>query len=114
MNVTDHAKRRSQQRAIPEMMVDLLREIYQLSQKAGIGIEQGFVEKSISFIETLPYDAAASLTRDVWEGKPSEIEYQNGTVVRLGQHYGIDTPINRFVYHCILPMELKARKKERP
>ncbi len=93
-----------------QMMVDLLREIYQISQQAGIGIEQGFVEKSVSFIETFPYDAAASLTRDVWDGKPSEIEYQNGTVVRLGQQYGIDTPINRFVYHCILPMEMKARK----
>jgi len=41
--------------------------------------------------------------------KPSEIEYQNGTVVRLGEIYGVETPVNRFVYNCILPMELKAR-----
>lgn len=93
-----------------QMMVDLMTEIYLLSQKIGINIESGFVDKTISFIDTIPYEATSSLTRDVWENKPSEIEYQNGTVVRLGDKYGIDTPINKFVYYCILPNELKARK----
>jgi 2-dehydropantoate 2-reductase len=92
-----------------QMMIELLKEIYSLSQKIGIKIEPGFLENSISFIDSFPYDSTSSLTRDVLEGKPSEIEYQNGTVVRLGQKYGVDTPINRFVYNCILPMELKAR-----
>jgi 2-dehydropantoate 2-reductase len=39
------------------------------------------------------------------------IEYQNGTVVRLVKKYVVDTPVNRFVCNCILPMEIKARKK---
>lgn len=95
-----------------QLMHDLLNEIYLLSQKAGIVIKSDFVEKSIAFIDKLPYDSTSSLTRDVWEGKPSEIEYQNGTVVRLGEKYGIDTPVNRFVYSCILPLELKARSIE--
>ena len=94
-----------------QLMIELLQEIYNLSQKIGIHIESDFVEKAIAFIETFPYETTSSLTRDVLEGKPSEIEYQNGTVVKLGIQYGIDTPINRFVYNCILPMELKARKK---
>jgi 2-dehydropantoate 2-reductase len=92
-----------------QMMVDLMNEIYALSQRVGVHIEPGFVNKTISYIDTLAYDATASLTRDVWEGKPSEIEYQNGTVVRLAEKYGIETPVNRFVYNCILPMELRAR-----
>jgi 2-dehydropantoate 2-reductase len=92
-----------------QMMIGLLEEIYSLSQKIGIKIEPGFLEKSISFIDSFPYDSTSSLTRDVLEGKPSEIEYQNGTVVRLGKKYGVDMPINRFVYNCILPMEMKAR-----
>ncbi len=93
-----------------KLMNDLLNEIYKLSQKAGINIQSDYVEKSIAFMDTFPYDSTSSLTRDVWEGKPSEIEYQNGTVVRLGEKYGIDTPVNRFIYNCILPMELRARK----
>jgi 2-dehydropantoate 2-reductase len=92
-----------------QMMIELLTEVYQLSQKIGIQIESNFIEKTVSFIDTFPPDSTSSLTRDVWEGKPSEIDYQNGTVVKLGKRYGIDTPINRFVYNCILPMEKKAR-----
>lgn len=95
-----------------QLMVELLDEIYRLSQKAGIQIETDFIDKTISFTDSLPYDSTSSLTRDVWEGKPSEIEYQNGTVVRLGKKFGVDTPVNRFIYNCILPMELKARKKK--
>ncbi|HBS88177.1 MAG: 2-dehydropantoate 2-reductase [Bacteroidetes bacterium GWF2_38_335] len=92
-----------------QMMIDLLNEIYLISQKAGVAIESGFVEKSVSFIETFPYDSTSSLTRDVWEGRPSEIDYQNGTVIKLGEKYGVETPVNRFIYNCILPSELKAR-----
>lgn len=92
-----------------QLMIELLQEIFLLSQKIGVNIETGFVDKTVSFIDTFPYDSTSSLTRDVWDKKPSEIEYQNGTVVRLGEKYGIATPINKFVYECILPSELKAR-----
>jgi 2-dehydropantoate 2-reductase len=92
-----------------KLMIDLINKIYLLSQRIGVNIEPNFVEKTVSFIDTFPYDSTSSLTRDVWEGKPSEIEYQNGTVVKLGEKYGVATPINRFVYQCIMPSELKAR-----
>lgn len=92
-----------------QMMIGLLAEIYALSQKLNIKIESDFVNKSMSLIDSYPYDSTASLTRDVWNGKPSEIEYQNGTVVKIAKKYSINVPINEFVYNCILPMEIKAR-----
>lgn len=101
-------------RELPEtrqMMIDLMNEVYSLSQKIGIQIESDFVDKSVLAIDKFPYETTSSLTRDVWEGKPSEIEYQNGTVIRLAEKYNVDVPINRFVYSCILPMEKKARGK---
>ena len=100
-------------REIPEtrkMMVDLLNEIYLLSQKVGVRIDSDFIEKTVAGIDSLPYDTTSSLTRDVWEGKPSEIEYQNGDVVRIAEKYNVDVPVNRFVYSSIIPMEMKARK----
>jgi len=92
-----------------DMMIQLLTEIYVLSQKVGVKIAPNFIEKTVAFIDSFPHDSTSSLTRDVWEGKPSEIDYQNGTVVKLGEKLGVDTPINRFVYNCILPGEIKAR-----
>ena len=92
-----------------QLMIELLQEIFLLSQKVGVKIEPDFIEKTVSFIDTFPYDSTSSLTRDVWAKRSSEIDYQNGTVVKLGEKYGVATPINRFVYHCLLPGEFKAR-----
>ena len=92
------------------LMIAVLQEVYDLSQKIGIRIAPEFVGKTLAFIDSFHYDSTSSLTRDIWDGKPSEIEYQNGTVVRLGEKYGVPVPVNRFIYHCILPMERRARK----
>jgi 2-dehydropantoate 2-reductase len=92
------------------MMVDLFNEIFTLSQAIGIGVEDGFVDKTMAFIDTFPFDTTSSMARDIWEGKPSEIDYQNGTVVALGEKHGVPTPLNRFVCYAILPMEIRARK----
>ena len=101
-----------EQKETRQMMIELFAEIYQLSQKMGIKIEPDFIDKTIAFIDTLPYESTTSLSRDVWEGKPSEIDCQNGTVVKLAEKFGVDVPVNRFVYNCILPMEKRARLKK--
>lgn len=93
-----------------EMMRGIIYEIFEISKKAEIKITKDEVEELIAFFDTFPYDATSSLTRDVWNGRPSEIEYQNGTVVKLGARYGVETPINRFIYDSIVPLENKARK----
>lgn len=91
------------------MLEKLFSEVYNVAIAAGINLPDSIVAKTMKAIDTFPPESTSSLTRDVWEGKPSEIEYQNGTVVRLGEKYGIPTPVNKFVYSTILPMELKAR-----
>jgi 2-dehydropantoate 2-reductase len=94
-----------------KMMNDLLCEIYELSFGEKIRLDNKIVEKTMRLIDSYPYESTSSLTRDVMEGRPSEIEYQNGMVVRLGEKFKISVPVNRFIYHCILPMELAARAK---
>ncbi len=93
-----------------EMMIALMEEIYNLAIAKNVNIKSDFVGKSVSFIDSFPYDSTSSLTRDVLEGKPSEIEYQNGTVVKLAKEIGLDVPINEFVYKCIIPIENRSRK----
>ncbi|MFP4289433.1 MAG: ketopantoate reductase family protein [Bacteroidales bacterium] len=99
-------------RSVPEtrqMMTDLFQEVYNLSQREGVSIQPDYVDKMVAFIDSFPPNTTSSLTRDVWEGKPSEIEYQNGTVVKLSRRNNLPVPVNEFVYNCILPMEMKAR-----
>ena len=93
-----------------ELMLELLTEIYQLSQQLGVKLESDLVAQTVAYLEALPYDSTTSMARDIWAGRPSELEYQNGTVVRLGEKFHIPTPVNRFIYSTLLPLELKARK----
>ena len=95
-----------------KMFLDLFNEVYQLANKIGIDVPSEISDRSVTFIDSLPYDSVASMARDIWAGNPSEIEYQNGTVVKLAEKFGVDVPINRFIYQCILPMEKKARGRE--
>lgn len=99
-------------RSLPEtkaLLLELSTEIYNVAIAAGIKLPDNLVEKTMKAVDTFPPESTCSLTRDIWEGKPSEIEFQNGTIVRLGEKHGVSTPVNRFVYNSILPMELKAR-----
>jgi 2-dehydropantoate 2-reductase len=67
------------------------------------------MEGIIRFIDKLPPDGTASMQRDIMAGRPSELHEQSGAVVRFGAKAGVPTPINRFVYHSLLPLEQNAR-----
>ena len=69
------------------------------------------VADTMKFIDSLAANATTSLQRDMTDGKPSEIEFWNGSVVRQGQALGVPTPVHRFIYHSMLPQELRARGK---
>ena len=100
-------------RTLPEtrtLLEELYTEIYQVGLASGVNLPSNIVEKTMNAVDNFPADSTSSLTRDVWEGKPSEIKYQNGTIVELVEKLNIATPVNRFVYYSILPMENKARK----
>jgi len=94
-----------------KMMHDLLAEIHEISWGEKIRLDNKIVEKTMRLIDSYPYDSTSSLTRDVLAGRPSEIDYQNGAVVKLGEKHNINVPVNRYIYSCILPMELAARAK---
>ncbi len=84
-------------------------EIQQLAVARGVSLKGDAVGKSLAFVDNMPEDATASMQRDIMEGKPSELESQNGAVVRLGEIAGVATPVHRFIYHALLPMENQAR-----
>lgn len=94
---------------IKKMMLQTSEEIVAVAKAKGVNLPEGIIEKQFKIIDSQPYNTTASLQRDMMEGKPSELEAQNGTIVRIGIELGIETPINSFIYHCLLPQEKKAR-----
>jgi 2-dehydropantoate 2-reductase len=63
----------------------------------------------MEFIDALPEEGTASMQRDIIEGRPSELNEQNGAVVRLGNAVGVQTPVNTFIYYSLLPLEMRTR-----
>ena len=99
-------------RSLPEtrsMLVDSIREVYAVARSHGVEIEEKAIAETVDFIDRLPPEGTASMQRDIMEGRPSELEEQSGAVVRYGGKGGVPTPVNRFIYHSLLPLERRAR-----
>jgi len=92
-----------------EIMRRTAEEIVAVAIAKGVYLSDDLVEQQFKMIDSQPYNTTSSLQRDMMEGKPSELEAQNGTIAKMGIELGIPTPVNEFIYYCLLPQEKKAR-----
>ncbi|MEO1403862.1 MAG: ketopantoate reductase C-terminal domain-containing protein, partial [Cyanobacteria bacterium J06635_1] len=59
----------------------------------------------------------SSLYQDLMSGRPTEVEFLNGFIVRRGQQQGIATPYNERIYQRVLAVQTfkqKSRKLSEP
>ena len=99
-------------RTVPEtrrMLLSAMQEIVTLASKRGVTIDPSLPERAIRRIDQLPADATASMHRDILAGRPSEFEFQTGTVVRYARESGVPTPIHSAIYAALLPGTLRSR-----
>jgi 2-dehydropantoate 2-reductase len=99
-------------RSLPEtrqLSLRVMQEIQALAKAYQINLPPAYVSETMTFIDGLPEGTQPSMQRDIVAGRPSELAYQNGAVVRLAQEPGVPVPINEFIYDCLLPQERKAR-----
>ena len=52
-------------------------------------------------LDILSPESTTSMQRDIMAGRPCELEDLNGTLVRLGEEVGVDTPLNRIATACM-------------
>ncbi len=93
-----------------QMVEDIARECYQLGMAEGIDLRSDSVGVVMNSLDSIPADTIVSMQRDIMNGRPSELEEQNGAIVRLGQKHGVPTPVNAFAYYSLLPQENLARR----
>jgi 2-dehydropantoate 2-reductase len=99
-------------RTLPEtrsLLIEAMREIHAVANGRNIALPESAIDEGMTIIDQLPHEALASMQRDILDGRPSELEAQNGAVVRLGAEVGIPTPIHDFIYRSLLPAEQSAR-----
>ena len=102
-------------RSLPEtrrLLQAGLEEVAALARAKGITLTDDAVSRTLSFIDATSPNTLASMQNDIMNGRPSELDSQTGTVVRMGHEAGVPTPVNEFLYAILLPMEIKARQGE--
>jgi 2-dehydropantoate 2-reductase len=99
-------------RTVPEtrqMFERCLHEAVAVARARGVALPDATIANTLALVESMAAGATTSLQRDIADGKPSELEAWNGAAVRLGREAGVATPLHEFIYHSLLPAELRAR-----
>jgi 2-dehydropantoate 2-reductase len=60
----------------------------------------------IKAAQGLPSEFKASMLQSLQNNTKTEIDFVNGSVIRLGEEYGVPTPVNRTLMACIKGIEL--------
>jgi 2-dehydropantoate 2-reductase len=92
-----------------QLLEQVMRETVAVAHAKGVNLSEEAVDRRMEFISTLTAGTMASMTRDILEGRPSELEYLVGALARLGRETGIPTPASAMIYASLLPQERRAR-----
>jgi 2-dehydropantoate 2-reductase len=99
-------------RSVPEtrrMIEQACHETLTVARARGIALAEDSPAKTMAALDNVPPGLIASLQRDIGEGRPSELDALTGVLVRLAAEVGVTTPLHAFLYHSLLPQEMRAR-----
>jgi len=80
---------------------EAVREVLLLSEAKGISVGLSGSDEVMKMYDSMPYEMTSSMHYDVVNGKPLELDWLNGAVVRLGREVGLPTPVNSFIYAAL-------------
>jgi len=101
-------------RTLPEtrrMLEQCMEEVLAVANARGVAMFDNAVAESMSILDSVGGNATASLQRDIADGRPTELDYWNGAVVRLGREVSVATPVHSFIVRSLLPLHLQALGK---
>jgi 2-dehydropantoate 2-reductase len=94
-------------------MLTAMEEIYALAHARGVNLPPDSIATVMRNVNALPEDATSSMQRDIAAGKPSELDAQNGAVVRMARETGIEVPTHTLIYDTLKPREEVSRGSAR-
>jgi 2-dehydropantoate 2-reductase len=99
-------------RSIPEtraLLETAVREVREVALGRSVTVAEEAVDRAMAFVDGLMASGTASMQRDIMEGRPSELEGQTGSVVRLGREARVSVPVHDMLFAALLPQERLAR-----
>ena len=89
---------------IRDVMRDVVDECLAVAQADGVTVPTDAHAATRKLVESMP-SQYSSTAQDLARGKPTEIDFLNGYVVRRGQALGIATPANRVLWALVKLIE---------
>lgn len=88
-------------------MISAMREVMALSEENCINLTEDDLNYWLKILSTLSPEGKPSMRQDLEARRHSEVELFSGTVIKMGEKYGIPTPINQQLYDTIKSIESK-------
>ena len=86
-----------------EVLLAAMRETAAVARARGIALEPGYARSRLEFVDGLPAEMTSSMHHDLEQGKPLELHWLSGAVVRFGRELRVATPVNLTVYDMLRP-----------
>jgi 2-dehydropantoate 2-reductase len=90
-----------------DVMRDVVDECLAVAKAEGVQVPADAHAAARKLVEGMP-SQYSSTAQDLARGKPTEIDFLNGYVVRRGEALGIATPANRVLWALVTLMEKRA------
>ena len=87
--------------ALRVVLLQAMQEVLTLAQKKQVAVDADFIEKAMHFTDKLNPATKVSMLEDIEAGKPLELEWITGYIVREARGAGVATPINDIAYACL-------------
>jgi 2-dehydropantoate 2-reductase len=98
-----------QQPETREILTEAMQEILDLAKAKEIIMPGDIIASTLEVLDGFPPNSTTSMQRDIESQKPSELDFQNGAVVRLAKEFNLPIPVNNLVYYALRSTELRAR-----
>jgi 2-dehydropantoate 2-reductase len=80
-----------------------MRETVAVGRARGVEFPDGFVQKQLGFLDTLPAEMRSSMQNDLAAGNRLEAPWLAGGVARMARESGLAAPVNATIYAALKP-----------
>ncbi len=74
-----------------------------VARARGVPLPATVFDEVMAMVHGLPDQARSSMLEDLERGRPLELPWLSGAVVRIGRDVGVETPIHRFIATVLKP-----------
>lgn len=87
------------------LVKNLLKEIKDVAQAHGVKKLENYEDKVLESAQLISDDGKTSMYQDIISKRKTEVDIFSGEIIKLGDKYGVHTPINKDIYNKIKDIE---------